>query len=109
MFLLRYVEGTSMAPTLRPGTLVVARRRGRRLRVGDVVIIRHDGRDKIKRVTRLGQATELGIDKIYVEGDNKFNSTDSRHFGWLETASIQGTVIWPLAKSMRKPPTSPQR
>lgn len=91
MVFVRYVTGYSMAPALRPGRLVFARRRMPMapLRVGDIVVIRHGGLEKIKRIS------ELAVDKLYVEGDNKLYSTDSRHFGWIDRNSIIGKVIWP--------------
>jgi nickel-type superoxide dismutase maturation protease len=89
MLVIRYVEGMSMAPALRPGMLVVALRQVRRLRIGDIVIVRHEGLDKIKRVT------DLDAYKLFVEGDNKPYSTDSRHFGWVARNNLRGKVIWP--------------
>lgn len=103
MILVRSVEGLSMAPVLRPGRLVIARSVLYRPRVGDVVIIRHDSLDKIKRIAN------LDIDKIYVLGDNEGQSTDSRHFGWLDITTIQGKVIWPRnKKSPRQQISSPK-
>jgi len=93
MILLRRVAGGSMLPALRPGQVVVAIRATRRLvrpsQVGQIVIIRHDGLDKIKRVSQVRD------DRIFVVGDNPEHSTDSRHFGWLPAASIRGRVVWP--------------
>lgn len=106
MLLVRYVEGLSMSPVLRPGRLVIARKNPTKLRRGDIVIIRHGGMEKIKRVTRVSRSPELDTDKIYVEGDNKDHSTDSRHFGWLDKRYIQGKVIWPLTATRRDSPIS---
>jgi len=77
-----------MEPTLRAGQLVMARR-PRDVKVGDVVIIRHDGLEKIKRVRSLRDS------QIYVLGDQPAYSTDSRHFGWLAEDSVIGRVWWP--------------
>jgi len=88
--LIRRVSGKSMTPALRPGRLILARRNiGKHLKVGDIVIIRHDGLEKIKRIALLRD------DEIYVLGDNSQASTDSRHFGWLPLSAVYALVVWP--------------
>ncbi len=77
-----------MAPTLRAGQLVVGRQT-RELRPGDVVIVSHNGLEKIKRIER-----QQG-DLIYLLGDNGAASTDSRDFGWVQAKTIIAKVIWP--------------
>ncbi|HSX17532.1 MAG TPA: S26 family signal peptidase [Patescibacteria group bacterium] len=84
-----------MMPALSPGTIVIARARPKRVVPGDVVIIRHEGRDKIKRVQQVG---ERGI---YVVGDNQRLSTDSRDFGWLDMSTITGKVWWPRIAGLK--------
>lgn len=79
-----------MLPTLRPGQLVIAANFFNRVKVNDIVIIRHEGKEKIKRITYLTDST------IFVVGDNQRVSTDSRHFGPLEPSALLGKVIWPL-------------
>jgi nickel-type superoxide dismutase maturation protease len=94
MILLRRVTGESMLPTLRPGQLVVAVRR-MRVRQGDVVMLRHDGLEKIKRVA------EMMDGRLFVMGDNPSRSTDSRTFGWLDPAKIVARVVWPRKLARR--------
>lgn len=88
---LRRVVGKSMYPRLKPGKLVVATSffKRHRLRPGQVVIVQHDGREKIKRIERIED------DKLFVIGDYLAASSDSRHFGWLSTHDVRGRVIWP--------------
>ncbi|HSX33727.1 MAG TPA: S26 family signal peptidase [Candidatus Saccharimonadales bacterium] len=90
MIYLRRVVGESMLPTLRPGTLIIAVRR-RHIQPGDIVIIWHAGREKIKRVRELTAA------ELFVVGDNAVASTDSRNFGWLPRPRRVPKVIWPRA------------
>lgn len=87
MLLVRRVVGESMLPTLPPGRIVVAVHR--RMRPGTVVVIQHEGREKIKRIHAIEGA------RVYVLGDNPEASTDSRHFGWLPGSNVLGVVIWP--------------
>lgn len=77
-----------MAPTLAAGQLVVGRQT-RELKAGDVVIVSHDGLEKIKRIER-----QQG-DLIYLLGDNRGASTDSRDFGWVQAKHIIAKVVWP--------------
>ncbi len=86
MFVLRRIEGVSMAPAYKHGKLVIAWRWGKP-RVGDVVIVRHHSLEVIKRINRLEE------DKVYLLGDNAEESTDSRHYGWLPLTSILAVVI----------------
>ncbi len=83
-----------MLPTLRPGAIIVAYRKRSAYIVNDIVILRHGGLEKIKRITA------LRADKAYVAGDNPQESTDSRRFGWIPITSIQGKVL--LKYSLKK-------
>jgi len=84
------VEGPSMLPTLVPGEEVLALRRWRRVRVGDVVVVpdpRRSGRLLVKRcVARRGRQLDL-------RGDNPDFSTDSRSFGLVDAASVTH-LVW---------------
>lgn len=76
-----------MLPSLRPGQIVVARQKFLKLKTGDVVIVRHNGLEKIKRIASVdGQ-------QVTVLGDNSSHSTDSRHFGPLNKQDIVGKVL----------------
>ena len=90
MLLIRRVVGKSMAPSLRPGQLVVAHRSVRNLEPGAVVIVRHNDMEKIKRVARI-QGQDL-----FVVGDNRLASTDSRDFGAIPVSTVVAKVIWPI-------------
>jgi len=82
-----------MAPKLMPGQLVVATSWFRKLHPGQVVIIRRNNRELVKRIERIED------NKVFVIGDNLAASTDSRQFGWLDYRFIVARVIRPnLAK-----------
>lgn len=91
-FLVRQIMGDSMAPTLKPGVIVFGVRPSR-VRPGDVVVIRHDNLDKVKRVK------EVSDDRVFLTGDNYLHSTDSREFGWLGIEAILAKVVWPKLKA----------
>jgi len=77
-----------MVPTLKPGQLVVLAG-VHTLRVGDIVMVRHDGLEKIKRISQLKDGN------VYLLGDNPAASTDSRDFGWVARNQVIGTLLWP--------------
>jgi len=90
------VEGESMLPSFAPRDRVLLWRT-HRPRVGDVVLLEdpRDGRWLLKRVTGLRSR------EVFVEGDNRWHSTDSRSFGWVPYERIQGRVLWRYAPSGR--------
>jgi phage repressor protein C with HTH and peptisase S24 domain len=77
-----------MLPSLKPGQLVIGRSTSE-LHPGDVVIVSHDGLEKIKRIER--QQGNL----LYLLGDNPTGSADSRDFGWVQEKHILAKVVWP--------------
>jgi nickel-type superoxide dismutase maturation protease len=94
-FLRLQVAGQSMVPTLLPGDRVVVLRGLGPLRpaihVGDLVALvdpRAPGRTIVKRVA----GTEGN--RVVVRGDNEAASTDSRHFGPVDSGAIRGRVIY---------------
>lgn len=91
LIVLRRVTGNSMLPVLVPGRVVLGIW-PQRVRVDDVVIVRHDGIDKIKRVADLRRS------ELFLTGDNSLQSTDSRDFGWLERSVVVAKVVWPKVK-----------
>ncbi len=85
--IVRRVVGESMFPALQTNKIIIARGWFNSLKAGDIVVIKHAGLDKIKRVQ------EVKDDKVYVVGDNKDLSTDSRSFGWIDRAQIIGKKL----------------
>lgn len=78
-----------MLPTLNEGQIVIATGWYNSLQKEDVVIIRHRGLEKIKRIQQIVNR------RIFVRGDNRARSTDSHTFGWLDSETVVGKVIWP--------------
>jgi type IV secretory pathway protease TraF len=78
-----------MLPAYRHGQIVVAMAPYGRLQPGQVIIFRHNGLEKVKRIAAVRP------DGVFVIGDNQTASTDSRSFGWLDITAVRGRVIWP--------------
>lgn len=86
MFTIRRVVGHSMLPAYPEGKVVIAMR-VRRPRPGDVVVLRHQGREMLKRVA------SVNTHHMFVVGDNPQASTDSRQWGWLPRSHVLGVVL----------------
>jgi len=84
-----------MAPTLVPGDIVMTTRR--KPRVGNIAIAVQNGREVIKRVTKVSGG------KFYLVGDNSQESQDSRHFGSVDTSAILGVVMIHLPTAIAPP------
>ena len=77
-----------MLPTLKRGDDVLVLCWFFKLKVGDLVAIKKDGRRMVKRVKNMEK------DRIFAVGDNEKVSIDSREFGWIKKEEIIGKVIW---------------
>jgi phage repressor protein C with HTH and peptisase S24 domain len=81
------VRGPSMAPTLRDGDALIARR-GARVRTGDIVVARFRSRPGLLVVKRVMREQDDGW---WLEGDNEFVHDDSRAYG---VADVIGRVVF---------------
>jgi nickel-type superoxide dismutase maturation protease len=88
-FRLFRVQGESMLPAYKAGTIVVALNNPKKFKTGDVIILEHDGLLKIKRISRINKG------QVYLLGDNQNMSKDSRQFGWVSASAITGIVAYP--------------
>jgi len=94
------VKGPSMAPALRSGDALLARRGGRPVQPGDVVIARFPARPDIGLVVKRAVREEPG--GWWVEGDNEFVTDDSRSYG---VAAVEARVVaryWPRPRLLRR-------
>lgn len=78
-----------MEPALSPNRFIVATGVYTALETGDIVVLMHNGTEKVKRVS------DIRANKLFVLGDNANESTDSRQFGWISKQQIVGKVVWP--------------
>jgi nickel-type superoxide dismutase maturation protease len=91
------VSGQSMLPVLQPGDRVVVWKTAS-VHPGDIVAAsdpRQPGRALLKR------AAEIGPGGVVLLGDNPGQSTDSRQFGPVPAASLQGKAVYRYAPPAR--------
>lgn len=107
------VRGESMLPTLLPGDRLVVdlwTLRHRAPRVGEIVLVRRPGSEAVlvKRVVRT-----LAGGAVWVEGDHRASSDDSRAFGAVGPERLGGRVVWrywpPSRMGAPEPATEPRR
>ena len=87
------LRGDSMSPNFIDGDWLLFRLLPANVRVGKVVLVQRQsdlGTDflQVKRVTKVN---EVGI---WVEGDNKSASTDSRSWGALDSTEVIGKLLF---------------
>ncbi|MDO8620942.1 MAG: nickel-type superoxide dismutase maturation protease [Candidatus Levybacteria bacterium] len=83
------VVGHSMEPTLKQNKIVIVSSIPylfKKPTIGDIVVLKRQ-KYIIKRITAIKK------EQVFVIGDNKKESTDSRNFGWIKKDSILGKVI----------------
>jgi signal peptidase I len=90
------VVGNSMLPAYSSGDRILIKYRTSDLQpvhVGEVVLIEREGELMLKRVTRYEIGSHTGVGMISVEGDNKEESIDSRHWGAVPSRFVKAKVL----------------
>ncbi len=80
-----------MLPTLKPGQDILSFNwayLGNKPKIGDIVVMRLDGKEIVKRIQKVDGR------KIFIEGDNPLQSTDSRQIGPIDISQITGKVVY---------------
>jgi hypothetical protein len=75
-----------MLPSLEPGQVLLGIG-WFRPRVGNIVVASRPDRPLIKRITKIEGRL------IWIEGDNRSFSTDSRHFGPIDRTALKARII----------------
>lgn len=84
------VSGKSMYPNLKPRESVITLNWFIDLKPGDLVVVKINNKLMIKRIKSVKGK------RLYLIGDNKKESTDSRHFGKVDKDSVVGKVVLTL-------------
>ncbi len=87
------VEGVSMLPLLQPEDEVLVNLKAYKNSppsLQDIIVVRHPYKPNFYMIKRIVSINEKG--EYFIQGDNLYNSTDSRHFGCIKKNLILGRV-----------------
>lgn len=121
LFKIVQVEGNSMYPTIKSGTILLVQRHNiftKELQKNDIIVFNHNGTQYIKRIVAVsgdkissenaflkigdmvyekypytGDMYKLDKNEVFVVGDNAEKSMDSCHFGVINKDEIIGKCI----------------
>ena len=85
-----------MLPSFAAGDRILIKHRTSDLQpihVGEVVLIEREGELLLKRVVHYEIGGHTGVGMISVEGDNKEESIDSRHWGAVPSRFVKAKVL----------------
>jgi nickel-type superoxide dismutase maturation protease len=83
------VEGNSMLPALKDGDAVLIER-SEKVSEGDIVLVNHPFKESVKILKRVKNFDDKG--DLFLAGDNRDESTDSRTFGAVPLKYLIGKV-----------------
>ena len=90
------VQGNSMLPAFADGDRILIKHRTSDLQPihqGEVVMIEREGELMLKRIVRYEIGGHTGQGMVTVEGDNKDESIDSRHWGAVPSRFVKARVV----------------
>lgn len=87
--IIRQVSGESMSPVLRGGDTIYGLRWFNTLKINDIVIVTHEGKEKIKIVTKIKD------DQVYLTSGNRKRRHSQQEVGFVNIKSVKARVIWP--------------
>lgn len=88
------ITGNSMLPLLQPGEEVLINPQAypqQSPQVGDLIVVQHPFKPKVRMIKRVIEVREDGF--CFIVGENARESTDSRHFGYVDPQLILGQVV----------------
>ncbi|MBU2985706.1 signal peptidase I [Saccharophagus degradans] len=94
-FNIYHIPSTSMKPTLIPGDIILVDTwyyHFKALEKNDIVVfkLQSESPTMVKRVIDISKARNNKKTSVFLEGDNKRQSIDSRKFGWIDQNNIIG-------------------
>ena len=81
------VAERSMEPAIKEGSYLVVNCWYRKVAAKEIVVLRANGMVMVKRIDRIEGS------RIFVVGDNRESSMDSRKLGWMDRKDIVGKLI----------------
>ena len=93
-FKIAQVSGSSMDPTLKDGDILIVWALGEP-KDNDIVIMNTDNTGlNVPYIVKRYDAEKSTVGTMWVEGDNKDNSIDSRRIGTIDKNNYIGTVLF---------------
>ena len=86
------VNGESMSPILEDGDTLIFNTLNKTPEIGDIVVIKPSF-ETVPDQFIIKRVTDIKNGEIFIEGDNKENSYDSRNFGYVSLEHLLGVVI----------------
>ena len=95
-FAFYHIPSVSMQPTLQVGDVILVDTWNKKANIQDIIVTKITEKSLVivKRVSNT-QITNNGKE-LFITGDNRYRSTDSRKFGWVKVKHLIGSVkfVW---------------